>query len=296
MTDEKTPYINGKPGDLITAENWNQVQIDIKKDIDSRVGEVNAALEEHKKAPVDASTFAGKDPEEWTDDLDKRYALLNHSHDGVRRYQCYFLELETVDGIIGRLQPAVIIHDMKRHPIVQVYELLAVKDFPDGGKKYRFCFCGPEHQPDEDLDFVTKSWDERHWGDPIEDVIDALASDLDAGARNAFKGQFQDKSTLNAWLSKLETALFEPGPAQYHFDSGDVYRTEWIRARAKEKVSELKDSGEWPPLFVYRPRLVNAFLPQGTPEKIGIFHLNSNEVEIAPQESSELCLMVILRS
>jgi hypothetical protein len=303
MIDDKSAYINGKSGDLITAEIWNKMQIEIKKDINSRVGEVNAALEEHKKAPVDASTFAGKDPEEWTDDLDKRYALLNHNHDGVKSYQRYFLELETVDR--GRLQPAVIEHKMMRHPIVQVYELLDLKmpapSPTPAGKSYKFCFCGPEHQPDEPGElFVTKSWDEYHWGDSIVDLIEGIANDLDVKQRKAFKAQFQKNQTLNSWLSNIEKVIFEPGPAQYHFDRGDVYRTQWIRDRANKKVSELDSDGEWPAIFVYHPRLINAkFLPVNdttSPEKVGIFHLNSNTVEIAPEGLEEMHLMVILRS
>ena len=145
-----TPYIPHGPGDLITAEDWNEVQVLIKEDIASQVGEVETALEEFKEAPVDADTFGGKAPEEWKEDLDKRYAPLDHSHDGVRRYQRYFLELETKlsitlnDGTaLTILQPAVIEHGMGRHPVIQVYELL---DLPIATprirppREYQLCF------------------------------------------------------------------------------------------------------------------------------------------------------------
>lgn len=311
MAKETPPYISQDPGDLITAENWNELQVKIKEDIAGQVGQVETALNEFKEAPVDADTFDGKTPKEWTSDLDKRYAPLEHIHDGVRRYRRYFLELETVVPSTSpdtplMLQPAVIMHGMGRHPVVQVYELteLPIAFSRNISRSYQFCFCGPEHHNDpEAMDFKTKSWDERHWGDSIDiDMIEDLARSLEAEEQEAFKAQFKDSFTLNAWLSNLEKAFFEPGPAQYHFDMGDVYRTQWIKDRETKTISELRGGGEWPPRFVYRPILVNfALLRPGEngdlePKFIHIFHLNLKEVEIAPQIGEELHLMVLLRS
>ena len=81
MVNDKKAYIPHSPGDLITAEDWTDVQIKIKEDIAGQVGKVGAALEEHKSKPVDASTFSGKNQGEWIEELDKHYALLNHNHD-----------------------------------------------------------------------------------------------------------------------------------------------------------------------------------------------------------------------
>ncbi len=308
MTNETTPYISRNPGDLITSENWNDVQVKVKEDIAGQVGQVETALNEFKEAPVDADTFDAKTPEEWKEDLDTRYAPLEHTHDGVRRYHRYFLELETVvAGPPPRLQPAVIIHDMGRHPVVQVYELLELpiasnENLP---RPYKFCFCGPAHAPDpEAIDFKTKSWDERHWGNSIDDVIQELVSNLEPEQQKKFMEQFQSDFTLSVWLTNLEKALFEPGPAQFHFDMGDVYRTPWINHRADRPVDDLKKAGEWPPRFVYRPILVNFVLlrpdkenmDEIRPVPINIFHLNLKEVEIAPQIGEELHLMVLLRA
>lgn len=307
MANETTPYIERNPGDLWTAEDWNGVQEMIKKDIAGQVGGVQTALDEHIQPPHDADTLDGKTPEQWRNELDQRYAHLDHEHDGVRRYRRYFLELEWIGTI---LPPAVIIHNMGRNPVIQVYELqdLPIAADPPLSRQFKFCFCGPEHHDEEAIPFKTKSWDERHWGDPIDKMIDELGRGLEDEQREEFDAQFKDDFTLDVWLRNIERRLFEPGPAQYHFDVDDVYRTQWVKDNSGTPVGTLKDQGQWPPRFVYRPRLVNAtiFRPDGLTrvEFVDCFHLNVNEVEIAPHPRSEqpegeptpLCVMVLLRS
>lgn len=295
MTEELTPYVPANPGDAITSEGWNDMQIQIKRDIAGQVGEVQEKLDEFIESPIDAATFGGKDPEAWKKELDGRYAPLDHTHDGVQRYQRYFLELETVVG--PALQPAVIIHNMWRYPLVQVYQLLDLPAAVNLGTNapYKFCFYGPPHNDPDAVHLKTKSWDERHWGDPITlELIESLGLN---------PADFRENFTLNVWLSNLERALFEPGPGQYHFDTGDVGRTEWIRAKQGERVSTLIEQGEWPPRFVYRPRMLdvdkiaaNDQWPEAEQESIGIYHLNMNEIEIAPLTTVTMALMLLLRS
>lgn len=321
MENEMTPYKKCNPGDLITAEECNEVQVNIKEDIAEQVGQVKNELEEFKTGPIDASTFDGKTSEEWTGNLDERYAPLEHLHNGVIRYRRYFLELETVvlmNGTspdipsVNRLQPAVVIHNMGRNPVVQVYVLqdlpIAMLTEETPPREYKFCICGPEHSIDpEAMSFKTKSWDERHWGDPIDKFLENIIGGFNKEEQKAHLKNFKDNFTLSAWLANLEALLFEPGPAQYHFDMGDVYLTKWVKDRKNKKVEELKDSGEWPPRFVYRPRLINQALFEvtGVDEDgkevydtilVDIFHLNLNEVEIGPHTNIETHLMVILRA
>jgi hypothetical protein len=303
-------YHRVKPGDPITAKLANDAQRKIRQDIAEQVGHVQEKLDEYIETPVDAATFDGKSVENFLKELDERYAHQDHYHDGVRRYRRYFLEMETI--VNDEFQPAVIQHNMKRQPLVQAYHLLDLP-LPDdtieeAHKDFKFCFCGPEHHEDpEAAEFRTKSWDERHWGDPVnEDMIDSLARERPAEEREAFKAQFKPDFTLNVWLSNLEKALFEPGPAQYHFDMGDVYRTQWVRDRQREKVSDLIDLGEWPARFVYRPLRLEAALVERSPTRnilrvVRIYHLNLNEVEIEPMRLGgndvvEAHFMVLLRS
>jgi hypothetical protein len=295
MTTVPTPYQDYKPGQLIEAERMNQMQKQIKEDIGKQITD---AKEEIKKGSVaqagDAAKFEGKTSAEWETELDKVYALKNHSHENYPYYQRYLLELEPVGG---ELQPAVLIHNMGRNPIVQVYELLQLPDSVNPptaagapSKPVHLAYCGPDHSDDEQaLDLGTKSWDERSWGDPLDVVITNIEQTLDEERRAKFRAQFQVNFTLNAWLTNLEKAMFEPGPAQYHFDIGDIFRTKWVKDRAGTKVSELDSSGEWPPRFVYRPvlldtsgraeRTIEGSIIEGRPA-LDVYHLNLKEVEI----------------
>jgi hypothetical protein len=240
------------------------------------------------------------------------------------------MEMETIVG--DQLQPAIIKHGMGRHPVVQVYQLVTLPTISTREKQFKLCFCGPPHHNDpEAKDFKTKSWDERHWGDQVDDeMIENLAHEVGPAKREQFRGKFKDDFTLNVWLSNLEEVLFEPGPGQYHFDMGDVYRTEWVRKRETMTVEELKRKGEWPARFVYRPRLIRdkyvqvVWVQNEETEEleaktvytgllVEIFHLNLNEIEIAPlqrvhrllheeaghqpvQPVQEVHFMVLLRS
>jgi len=291
---------------MITAEDRNDEQIKIKEDI---ANQIKAAKDDvlHGATPVDhalnADEFDHKTPQNWLDDLDQRYALHVHDHEGVANYQRYFLELETVLAT-GKLQPAVLEHGMGRNPVVQIYQLR--DDLPlvdDKGINIvgkQMAFCGPEHVADpEAAKFVTKSWDERHWGDPIDVVKDSLGRYLDAQEQKALMAMFPDHFTLNTWLTNLERQLFEPGPAQFHFDVGSIYRTQWVRDRLNKKISQLKDDGEWPPRFVYRPLLLDTsgLSANGElPLRVDVFHLNLDEIELQADTGNIARLMVLLRS
>jgi hypothetical protein len=321
MSDHLDPYIRYFPGDQITAERTNEMQILIKEEIAKQTGAVNDKLDEFIQGPINATTFDGRTAEEWQTDLDERYAPLQHSHEGVRHYQRFFMELETVildENNVSRLQPAVLIHNMAREPLVQVYALVNLPiQFPEGrpgnARQFKFYVTGPEHSDDmEAADLKTMSWDERHWGDPLDVIVQDLTRDLPQKEAAAVMRDFQDGYTLSAWITKLQQRLFEPGPGQYHFDAGDVYQTQWVKDRSGKKVSELKESGEWPPRFVYRPVLINGIqVSQGQGDNeaqlqpvVAISHVSLNEVEIAitlpinrdnplPDEAH---LMVLLRA
>lgn len=327
MSDE---YIRRNPGDLIAAEDWNAMQGKVKQDIANQVGQVQQALDEFKQKPVNADKFDGKSSSEWIEKLNQEYAPLDHEHNGVKRHQRYFVEIEKpYEGMPLSVKSVVIQHNMGINPLAQVYELmdLPIVDSsippgqPQSDKKYKFCFCGPPHFDRETISFKTPGWDEIHWGDPIESiesseesgvikigVIDDLARGLNADERKKLRDKFPPTYVLGSYLSTLATQLFEPGSGDYHFDVDDIYNTQWIRDREDKTVSELKETGQWPPYLVYRPRLVNALdlgfdaffpllgqlgeLPAEISGQIGtvfvttgmfdIFHLNMNELQITP--------------
>ncbi len=297
------PYEEIQPGDRVAAEPVNSMQTKIKADIQNQV---EAAKQEIRTGGVEradkADRFGDLTPEEWEEHMDDKYAPKEHYHEAWPRR--YFLDMDVLlAGPPNELQPAVLIHDMGCHPIVQVYELQALPIASNElTRDYKFCWSGPPHAVDpEAVNFVTRSWDEREWGVEPGKIIAQMAHGLNEKEQQELMSNFRDTRTLNVWLTSVERLLFEPGPSPYHFERGDVHRTAWVKNREDRVVAELKDQGEWPPMFVYRPRLVNAMLftyggDEAVPVNIDIFHLNLNEVEIGPQTDRETHLMVLLKA
>lgn len=107
-----TPYIPQNPGDLITAENWNQVQVDVKEDITSQVKTAVDTLKsvDHAK---DADTLAGQTPDQLTQDILKKAEEILPQRTGYLRS---FNRLKTGDE-------KVLEHGLKSFPLVDVYQL-----------------------------------------------------------------------------------------------------------------------------------------------------------------------------
>lgn len=322
-------YIPRKPGDLITAEDWNALQEKIQADIQQQVKKAMEEIIQQGVSRADnADQFNNQDSAAWIAQLDKRYAAQVHDHKDLKAYQRYFLELETaLAGPSPRLQPAVIEHNMGRTPVVQVYELLELPIQKKNGEAFtdvpnqRFCFCGPEFADDEANKLVTKAPDERPWGDSLDEVVEELARGIEVSEREALKAKFSDDYTLGAWLDDITRDFFVPGLAPRYFNAGfksPIYKTQWVKDRQKDKVSKLISDGEWrrgvqrstSPRLVYRPRLVNAITLTKAAKtitspgfqandvvEIEICHLNMNEVEIWPASITDpMYLMVLLQT
>ena len=71
MGNDVTPYIARNPGDLLSAGDWNQVQVEIKKDI---AGQIQKAVGEIESVPHsdDSDKLGGKTLEEAIKGLEER--------------------------------------------------------------------------------------------------------------------------------------------------------------------------------------------------------------------------------
>jgi hypothetical protein len=84
--EKKQPYNLSRPGDLWTAEIWNDTQVKIKEDIDEKVNDLRYEIEKKGVKNADnAEHFGRATPEEWMDSFDKRYGAVfaekNHDHE-----------------------------------------------------------------------------------------------------------------------------------------------------------------------------------------------------------------------
>ncbi len=112
MSDQPLPYIQRKPGDPITAEDWNEVQVDIKGDIHGQITTAIGALQSVPQSG-DAGKFGGKTPDEYAQEIVDR---VLHELPKRTGYLAIFKDLK-VD------QESVVTHKLGACPLTDVYQL-----------------------------------------------------------------------------------------------------------------------------------------------------------------------------
>lgn len=308
------PYIKRSPGALITAEEWNEMQQRVKADLAD-----NAKADAHRHeqlleqiAEVDAARFGGKTPEEWIDELDERY-IRRDDLQTVGAYRRYFKQVdkELAGGII---EPAVIEHNLRRFPIVEVCELaqlfsedpLAGEDDPlfDWQRiKFLVYYAGRRDPVAEWL--RTESVDWYYWGDPLGLWLDQF------GVQSAPTQAFDDL------LNDMWGHMFDPGLEQDAFERDSYGHTPYLQRWIDEdrSVEELIKGGQWDDLYIaLRPQLLS---PRPAPSvtlspalleerglgvgdispllgSVEVFHVSQDVVEIRVPKPMDL--MVLLRT
>jgi hypothetical protein len=224
------PYVEAHPGELITAQAWNEVQVDVKKDIGD---EIEAAKADLRRTGVDkaknADEFAGKSEDEWTKENDERYALKGHNHEGLTVYRRYIKQF-TPD-----VNEALIVHELKRYPLVDVYEL---RPPVTKGDKFLACkilfFNG--HADTDDFGLrVTVYRDRALRGIPFEHLAQEIGL------------QYTDDSYIADVVDDFWTQfLLDPN------DEIEHCQTPWIDdcCERNRTVGELKRGGDWDDLFI----------------------------------------------
>ncbi len=306
------PYIPHNPGDLISAEDWNEVQQFIKADLADntaadvqRFEELNDKLEE-----VDAAKFGGQSPEEWTEELDQRY-IKRTDPQAAGEYRRYFKQVdrEFVNPDTGDryFEPAVIEHGLCRYPIVEVYQLAQlftvdptselgagvapVFDWQD----VRFLlYYASRRDPVAEL-LRTESSDWFYWGDSFTFWLEQF------GLTPAMSQSFDDL------LNDFWGHMFDPGLEQDQFKresySHSNYIQEWIED--DKSVEDLVRGGQWDDLYVaVRPLLLSSGVVTSVStttawwnndaNPVRVYHLSQNAVEIRVPEAMDL--MVLLRT
>lgn len=235
MVSETTPYISRNPGDLVTAEDWNEVQVKIKEDIEDKI---EAAKEEIKETGVDqagnADKFDNKTPKNWTDELDQRYAPKVHDHEGLAAYRRYFKRLRANDTV-------VLEHKLGRFPLAEVYELLPIAPTVATGTPITEKFYLYYHHEERDRDVLFTEdrgvvrWP---WGTPLKQLLDE------------YQVKWEDDDSLGDVINDFLEAFFKP-PAVDHIEHKT---SKWIDEYRKSLIGELKTRDEWPDIcWVVRP-------------------------------------------
>ncbi len=303
-----TPYIERNPGDLITAEDWDDLQRFIKADLaDNAAADAKNVKDLNDKiASVDAPKFGGKDPDQWTDDLDKRYVKRDDPQ-AAGQYRRYFKQLDRkIAPPVGTpyIEPAVIEHKLCRYPIVEVFELAPLFQNNPLGEASEPTFVwdqvkflvyyASKRDPIAEI-LRTESTDWFYWGDPLSFWLDQF------GVKPALTQKFDD--LLNDFWGKM----FDPGLEQDEFKRESFGHTPYVQAWIdKDKsVDDLVKGGQWGDLRVaVRPELISsAVLASLMTDATGVltgysdiqvYHLSQNAVEIRVPRPMDL--MVLLRT
>lgn len=236
MAKECTPYVPANPGDLITAENWNDMQCKAQEDIKKTAAATKKELKEEGVSKADnAGKFDGKSAKEWTDKLDERYACKVHDHEGMANYRRF------IKRFTPELDKVLLHHKLGRFPLVDIYRLEPVigeKVSEAIRKEYGHCkllfYYG--HADAEAFGLAHHVYREKvKLGLPFGPLLDELGVD------------YEDDDTIEDVLNDMWDAfLKEPN------DDIDHCQSPWVRECCGQRrtVADLKKADQWNDLYV----------------------------------------------
>lgn len=275
MATEPTPYISRNPGDLITAGDWNGVQVDIKKDIDQRIGKAIGDITKVPKAG-DAETLGSKSADQLTQEIIQKALEELPLRTGYRRT---FNRLT-----VGKEKE--IKHGLGGFPLVDVYQL-----------DYFEVVCAKgetkEDQRTQWVNFYLYNTSERRLRKPESSATPPFV-DIEPPDAQQFKVLFSDMLNLysvrytdDTTVDDLETDFwkaFFAYPLNDEFDPDQYCHSPWFEKCCGERrtVKNFKDRGDWDDIWfkmvprktVNYPPAVGAPGIQPAPTQIQVAHAN----------------------
>ncbi len=235
MSEDNMPYIEQQPGDLITAEAWNELQCLIKGDI---LDTTQKAIDEITKVPEagDSEKLEGKTLAELTQEIVDRAVAEVRTRRG---YKKLFVRLT-----VGKTKE--IEHGFNACPLVDAYQL-----------DYFPVLCGDDKEPSWTNFYAFHSGSEvklRYtaddkrgtleiqprrgpvWQVPLQEMLQRLHVEYD------------DNWALSDGLNELWQALDPDG----EFDACQYCHSPWFEkcCRAEMCVRDVKKKGHWDDLCV----------------------------------------------
>jgi hypothetical protein len=231
-----TPYVPQNSGDLITAENWNQVQVDIKSDIASQIQTAVGNLKSVDHA-TNADQLGGQTPDQLTQSILKQAEEILPLRTGYFRS---FNKLQTQ-------KERIIKHGLKSFPLVDVYQL---DYFP------AICAGGESDNTPRWVNFYLYHTSERTisiknaGGSATAKAVIELANQqpfrvLFSDMLALYKVQYTDASTLDDLETDFWKAFWVDPNDQ--FDADQYCHSPWFEKCCGEQrsVKALKDLGDW---------------------------------------------------
>jgi hypothetical protein len=232
----ETPYIQRNPGDPITAEDWNAMQVEVKNHIANCIAAVKDEIRKTGVERADNSDrFATRSDTEWEQRLDERYAGRSHEHEGPSVYRRYIKRFSNQEG----MREVFLEHGIGRFPLVDLYQLDPVTQKSEFEHCKLLFYYGHEDRDAFGLD-VAYGRTEHQLGLRFEAVLQelGLAYDGDDAIADVVDGMWR-------------TFAADPN------DEIDHCQTEWMNecCRENKTVDELKRAGQWEDFYVaIKPR------------------------------------------
>jgi hypothetical protein len=245
MSTDATPYVEVKPGDLITADLFNTVQEDVKKDIAQQIQTSIAGITKVKQAD-DAGTVDGLNVDQITKQILEKVKAMIPGRTGYLRT---FNRLK-----VG--QPTVIKHNLGAEPVVDVYQLeyfqvvcAQGETAADAIVEYVTFFLYHESEKvirgnqtttvngATTTSVVSVTIEDQHvpqYRIPFKDVLAEFNVDTS-----------KDGTTIDELVTSFWTALF--GSPNDTFDPAQYCHSFWFEKCCGElrTIKDLKDRGDW---------------------------------------------------
>lgn len=247
MENSFDPYISHHPGDSITAEDSNQIQIMIKEDIATQT---KTAVENIERVPNadNADKLEEKTLAEIAEEIVQRALAQIPKQTGYRKL---FLKLE-----VG--EEKVVEHDLKACPLVDLYQLdyFKVGASEDGYQFETWVNFYLYHSSERRLRFK----DESDSSAPLKTV------DIEPVDGHPYRILFKDmldyydiQYTENSSLGDVETEFWKAFFADPNddFDDDQQAHSPWFDRCCRENMSikEIKRKRDWDDIwFQMRPR------------------------------------------
>jgi hypothetical protein len=270
MSTQFDPYINRSPGDLVTAEDWNEIQRRIKADIGKQIADAISAIEQ-----VPESENSLKLQDQSADDLTQ--SILEKARQELPKrtgYQRLFLRLRAGEE-------KVVEHKLGGCPLTDLYRL---ETFP--------VVCSEDEQKSREqvIFYFYTSRERKQKYTPVGAQVQSGSSiEIERTGSTQFRISFAEllafynvKYTDRSTLEDLETEFWQAflAPPNDDFDDDQYCHSPAVDECCGQRrtVHDLKSSGLWDELWLKLVPRKTVNMANPAPQNVEIFHYDFNKL------------------
>ena len=283
MENLTNPYIKRSPGDLVSAEDWNDVQRLIREDIGRQIKDAVAKLNSIPNAE-NSQKFENKTADQLTKEILEKARQEIPSRTGYQR----------LFKILKKDEQKIIKHGLAADPLVDVYALDTFNVLCSEG----------EQKSEEVVTFYLYHSSERRLK-PLPGAPAGTPSvEIEPTGGTPFRIAFADLLSLykvdytnGSTLDDLETEFWQAflKDPNDDFDDDDYCHSPWFDRCCGDRrtVADLKSRGDWDELwFKMKPRKTINFVGSAAhtvvPANIEVVHFDFNTIGMTYLTGSSL--------